>query len=266
LDDQAGRLEPGDRVQPDDRGSAAELDPRFEARLIALERERQRRRTVLLFTALGIVALVALVSVVARAAIFDVDRVLVRGTNHETDDAVLAAARIRPGTAIWSVDIGAVERRVERLPWVQDASVRRRWPDGIVITISEYAATAYVRRDGETVALLGADGRVLADDGTAPPGLIEVVGVRKVPDPGDVLFPPGVGALTVEIPPGLAARVTAIDVSDGVDLVLATGGRVRLCQASDLAAKGTVALALIEQHGGAFEYIDVCVPDAPTMR
>ncbi len=243
-----------------------DIDPRFEARLAALEHERQRRRTLLTFVALGVVALVALVSVVARAAIFDVEKIRVRGTNHETDDAVLEAAGIREGIAIWSVDVGAVERRVERLPWVRDATVQRHWPDEIIITIAEYEATAFVRRDDDTVALLGADGRVLADTDAAPPGVVEVTGVRRVPQLGDVLFPPGVGALMVEIPAELAARVEVIDVAEGVNLQLSSGGAIRLCRATDLEAKGRIALALLQSRGDApFAYIDVCVPTVPTV-
>ncbi len=240
-------------------------DPRFEARIAEIEITRARRRTRVLIAVLATITLVAVGSIVARAAVFDVESVAVHGANRETVDSILHAASVRTGTAIWSVDLGAVERRVERLPWVADARVDRRWPDEISITLTEYAATAYVRNSDGSVALLGPDGRVLGHDDAAPPGVVEIVGVREVPAPGETFFPPGVGALMVEIPEALRSRVETIDVSDGVTLQLAPRGRVRLCTATDLDRKGTVALALIEQKP-TFSVVDVCVPQSPTTR
>lgn len=245
----------------------ADIDPRFEARLAEVEQDRLRRRHLVTLIVLGVAAAVALVSLIARAAIFDVDHVEVSGTNQETVAAVLDAAAVREGTAIWSVDLGAVEDRVEELAWVAEARIGRSWPDTITITISEYAATAFVRRDDDTVALLGADGRVLADDSIAPPGIVEIVGVRKTPEVGAVLYPPGVGAVIVQIPASLARRVQAVDVSDGVTLRLAPTGEIRLCTADDLAAKGRVATDLFAARAGSpFEYIDVCVPTVPVVK
>ena len=240
-------------------------DPRFEARIAEIEVARQRRRSRLLVALLATIAIAAVSSIIVRAAVFDVEDVTVQGANRETIDAIVDAAAVEPGTAIWSVDLGAVERRVERLPWVADARVGRSWPDEISITLTEYAATAYVRNADGTVALLGPDGRVLGYDDAAPSGVVEIVGVREVPEPGDTFFPPGVGALMVEIPAALRDRVSTIDVGDGVALQLAPTGRVRLCTATDLDRKGTVALALIRQLP-TFSLIDVCVPTAPTSR
>jgi cell division protein FtsQ len=241
------------------------MDPRFSARITEISVERTRRRTSLLLLSLAAVAVVALVSLIARAAVFDVDEVRVSGANRETVDRILDVAAVREGIAIWSVDVGAVERRVERLPWVADATVHRRWPDTITIALREYQATAFVRSDDGSVALLGADGRVLERADAPPPDVVEITGVRRVPEAGGMLFPPGVGALMVGIPDELAARVASIDVTDGVTLRMAPRGRVRLCSADDLAAKGDIALALMRQVEE-FTAIDVCVPSAPTVR
>ena len=240
-------------------------DPRFTARITEIELDRLRRRSFLLLAVLATIAVVAVGSIVVRAAIFDVDRVNVEGANRETVDTILDAASIRQGIAIWSVDLGAAEARVEELPWIADARVDRRWPDEIVISVREYTATAFVRAGDGTVALFGPDGRVLEYETIPPPGIIEIVGAREVPAVGEIFFPPGVGALRVEIPDALRERVAAIDVSEGVTLRLIPSGQVRLCDASDLARKGAVALALLERDS-AVQSVDVCVPTSPTTR
>jgi cell division septal protein FtsQ len=142
--------------------------------------------------------------------------------------------------------------------------VSRHWPDTIVVSVSEYSATAFVRTADGLVALFGPDGRVLEYEDAPPPETVEIVGAREVPDVGEIFFPPGVGALMVEIPSELRTRVATIDVSDGVTLRLGRG-EVRLCDATDLARKGRVALALLDQLES-FSVIDVCVPGALTSR
>lgn len=60
------------------------------------------------------------------------------------------------GTTIWSVDLEAVARGVERHPWVRRARAVRQWPDRVVVDIEEYVPVAllhydrtyYVDRDG----------------------------------------------------------------------------------------------------------------------
>ncbi len=245
--------------------SYGDIDPRFEARLAEVGSERLHRRNLLMIAALGALAFVALISVIARAAIFDVDEVRVLGSNKETVTRIRNTAAIKAGIAIWSVDLGAVERRVEKLPWVAEASVDRNWPDTITITIREYKATAYVRSIDGAVVLLGADGRVLEHADTSPPGVVEVVGVRSVPQIGDLLYPPEVGSIMVAIPHNLARRVDTIDVSDGLTLRLRSGSEILLCDATDLVAKADIAVALLKQQT-AFQYIDVCVATAPTIR
>lgn len=248
---------------------AVDLDPRMVARIEGVRVERTKRRLVVLVAVVVAIVGAALASVMARAAVFDVDRVDVGGVDNESAASVLAAAKVRLGTAIWSIDIGAVERRVEQLAWVDDATVKRRWPSTITITIREYDASAFIRTGGR-VALLGADGRVLDLVDVPPDGLVEIVGPRRVPDVGGVLYPPGVGAVTVSLPRRLALEVTRIDASSGIDLVLRSGVRVRLCEAERIREKAKIALAILDQQAAnaeapAIREVNVCTR-VPTSR
>jgi cell division protein FtsQ len=64
-----------------------------------------------------------------------VRRVDVVGNRTVPAAEVLAAAAIRRGTPLRSVNTGAAARRIERIPQVLAAAVDRSWPDAIVITI-----------------------------------------------------------------------------------------------------------------------------------
>lgn len=57
-------------------------------------------------------------------------------------DQVRAATAPVLGKGFFAVDLKAVRERLELLPWVEDAEVRKRWPDLLDIRISEHHAVA----------------------------------------------------------------------------------------------------------------------------
>jgi cell division protein FtsQ len=59
----------------------------------------------------------------------------VAGNRDLSPSAVVAAAGIRTGTPMASVDTGAAARRVEQITQVLTATVSRSWPDTLVITV-----------------------------------------------------------------------------------------------------------------------------------
>ena len=71
----------------------------------------------------------------------------------------------------FTVDLAAVKGAFERLPWVRNADVRRRWPDAIELSLEEHQAAArWTPKDGE-VRLVNTHGEVfLAGAVTGLPG------------------------------------------------------------------------------------------------
>lgn len=57
---------------------------------------------------------------------------------------------------LFAVDLHAVERAFEDIPWVRHATVRRIWPATLQVELEEYEAVAHWGRD----ALLSADGEI----------------------------------------------------------------------------------------------------------
>ncbi len=89
-----------------------------------------------------------------------------------------------------------------------------------------------------------------------------------MPAAGARLEPAGAAGAAAAMPPELAARIGAVDLTDdAVTLVLNGGGTIRLCDATDLEAKGAAALAVLQRLGDrGFEYVDVCVPQSPVAK
>jgi len=92
---------------------------------------------------------------------FDIRHVEISGTREMAKLPVYQAALSGPTNAMLATDLGAIRRRLLDLPWVADASVARRLPDTLAITIVERRPVAlwqYRRR----FAAIDITGRPLA--------------------------------------------------------------------------------------------------------
>jgi cell division protein FtsQ len=88
---------------------------------------------------------------------------------------VLAALHITPETSMVSFDVDAARMAIEALPSVASATVRKTYPNHIVIKIVERAPVARWRLDGVTYAI-DDTGAKITPDGDAFPDLPLVVG------------------------------------------------------------------------------------------
>ncbi len=73
------------------------------------------------------------------------------------------------GRAALAIDLDTLRRRLERIPWVRSAEVRRRLPDRLLVTIAERHPAARWQREGRFF-LLAADGTPLAPLASAEDG------------------------------------------------------------------------------------------------
>lgn len=61
-------------------------------------------------------------------------------TNDDIRQAILALGA--PGTFM-TQDVDSIQQQIERLPWIQQASVRKQWPDELKIHLVEYVPVAH---------------------------------------------------------------------------------------------------------------------------
>ena len=94
----------------------------------------------------------------ANIAGFKVTQVNLSGQNHVTPSEILAAAGIKATTSILFVDADETRAKLETMPWIASASVRKLYPDRIDIAVVEREAYALWQINGQI--------RVIARDGT----------------------------------------------------------------------------------------------------
>jgi len=231
-----------------------------ERRLFLRRRWRARigRVRPLLAVCLGIGMLALAGYAVFVATWLDVDDVVVSGNQQVAEKAVLEAAGIEAGTPLARVDLDGVQRRIEALPAVAEATAHRSWPHTVEITVIERKAVAAVRQGARwrlfddagvafrTVPERDPDLPVVAFDGAADP-----TALREVADVIDAL------------PDDLSEQTRRIVAQsrDSITLELSGGRQVVWGSAAESDRKGEVLAVLLSRKANVY---DVSVPEQPT--
>lgn len=184
--------------------------------------------------------------------------VSVTGQRMTSDSAIYARLNLAQQRSIWLLDTEAARRRVETLPWVAQASVKRVFPDRLHISIVERTPRA-VWSDGRKTVLIDAKGNTLGPvpDAGPPPGLPVVFG-PGAPEHADAMLK------TIARIPALKGRVRVLEwvARRRWTLHLAGGQRVLLPEkgqslALRLLTKGPHGQRLIDTG---FQRLDLRVP------
>ena len=254
--------------QPPDTTS---VDPRLRARRISVARDAGRQRLHRLALAGTLLAVVLLIVGLARSPIVSVRTVNIDGASRTPADAVAQAIGAVKGHPIYAVNTGAIQHRLEALPWVRSARVERHWPRTLRITITERVAVATAPAADGSLRLVDADGRVVDVAATAPPGLVEIVGPVAPGAPGSAVDVAARGALLVAaaLPATLMGKVVEAEWNDRgeVRLGLTPRGRVLVGPPTQLTEKLLALDTLLANVDPAtIGEVDVRAPEAPTIR
>lgn len=248
---------------------AATIDPRIAARRDAVESERRRSRGRKWLVVSILVAVLAGAWWITRTPLFDVDAIEVRGADLTSVAAIESASAIRVGEPLLEVDAAASARRVRELPWVDTATVDRRWGGTVVITVTERTPVAIALDAAGRPWLVDATGRVLVEDGSFD--MIDTTVVGPVAGVPGTSLEGAEDALAVAalLTPGMRSRVATITTApDGsITLGLRPQGTVELGPPTDLAAKIDAlrtVMAQVDQRDLAS--INVLNPSTPVVR
>lgn len=243
--------------------------PRIRQRRVEVRRDEGRRRLRILVIGLGVAALVGAGYGVTRSTLLDVDMVHLRGATNTARHEVLAAAGLDQRRAMIDIDEESIAARVEALPWVKAATVVRRFPGTIDVTLQERTPVAAVPAGAAGWALVDDDGRVLAHHPEPPPGLARVEAAPAGP-PGSRVPTATRAALQVlqSLPEVLSGRVPSVRVADGGSMELRLDGKVPVAFGLPNRAEAKlVALATLVQKAdlARVRSIDIRVPTAPVL-
>ncbi|HXO50020.1 MAG TPA: cell division protein FtsQ/DivIB [Mycobacterium sp.] len=263
------RREREERRAAQARATAIE-DARREAKRRAVggpqeERKRLGRRTVrglkvLMWSALVSVVVVGLGLLLYFTPIMSARNIVVVGLGAVTQDDVIAAAAVPPGTPLLQVDTDAVAERVAAIRRVATARVQRQYPSTLRVTVIERVPVV-VKDYPDGPHLFDKDG---VDFATAPPpGGVPYLDADN-PGPSDAPTKAALQVMTALRPEvaGQVGRIAAPSVA-AITLTL-TDGRVVVWGTTDRTEEKALKLgALLTQPGHTY---DVSSPDLPTVK
>lgn len=76
--------------------------------------------------------------------LFAITEITISGLDHTQERDLLARLGIAPGDNVFSLDVDAAAQRLTSLPWVHEARVQTRFPQGVIVEVLEREARALV--------------------------------------------------------------------------------------------------------------------------
>ena len=155
---------------------------------MAAGRTRVKRRHGILYVPIVFI-LIAAALVFGLSVFFRVSEISVEGNSIYTDEEIIEASGLEEGDNLFFINrISAVSRIFSRLPYVNEATVERTFPNKIQITVNEGRAIAYVVYENSYYAL-DQSGKVLSEiDAEGTLELIRVKGlIPEEPENGEEL-------------------------------------------------------------------------------
>lgn len=96
----------------------------------------------------------------ARAVGLGLDQVTISGLSEMSEKEVLAAAGIDSKLSLAFLNVNELRERLERVPMIKSAAVRKLYPNELVISLTEREAHAIWQNNGE-LFVIAADGTVI---------------------------------------------------------------------------------------------------------
>ena len=188
--------------------------------------------------------------------------VTVSGVSQLTPQRVLKIGGLTGTVNVFFLDPDAVEHRLESDPWIASATVQRRLPHTVTVSIRERVPIAAVG-NGSGFDAVAADGTVLRS-GPSQRGL-PLIQAASTSDRA------AAAAVVGSMPASLRALTDEVDVNPGreVSVKLRSGVIVTYGTAGDPIAKAQALAAVLRwagDQGVRVDTIDVSVPTAPTAR
>jgi cell division protein FtsQ len=106
--------------------------------------------------------------IIAAITPFKLTDVTVEGREYVERDAILAALNVQAGDSLLGIDLQAARQRLEAIDWVASATVERRLPDTLYVTLKERRAVA-IWQNGNEFTLIDKNGRTVRAS-RMPPG------------------------------------------------------------------------------------------------
>lgn len=106
--------------------------------------------------------------------LFPVREIAVSGNRHLTESELISLAGVRPGDGLIGIPSAALAERLSRSSWVRAVSVRKEFPERLLIKIEEAVPFAILDKKGQSF-LIDEKGKILEKIGGDPVPFLPVI-------------------------------------------------------------------------------------------
>jgi cell division protein FtsQ len=232
-------------------------------------RLRVRRLLILIACCLGLVLSGEILYALFHSYRFALREVRIVGVTPAAQPLIEARVPHAPGPSIFSLRSGRIIEAVKSLSFVERVSVRRRWPNILLVDVQERRPVAFCRQPWGII-YINKHGLAFSRPGAIPTGLPEIVGLSLS---RSYLGKQVKGVRATAICQALASfarnrsmklRLLEVDARGWMTTMLASGESVRLGSEEQLELKLNNATAVLKRlrKKQKVEYVDVSAPDA----
>ncbi|MBT2288056.1 FtsQ-type POTRA domain-containing protein [Paenibacillus albidus] len=135
-------------------------------RLPLLKEDKPKRKMSRKVTAILLLLFAALLAVIFfRSSVSHISKIEIHGDKYSTQEELLAGSGIKVGGQFFAVSKTEVEAALMQLKTVQKATVEKKFPGSVLITVEEYPAVAYeMNQEGILKAILSSGAVVPVND------------------------------------------------------------------------------------------------------
>lgn len=222
---------------------------------------------------LGVLALFSFL----RSPFFNISKIQINGTSFLSREEVILESSLKMGQNILEVSPSKVASLLMKNPRISSASVRRKLPSTILVTIQERRPLLMVPHGGYYLEV-ASDGVVLGVSSTmklATMPILAGVNVESARVGTKIEFPGDEEALSLldSLTPSFRSRISQVCVTDkgGVEVILPEGVRAifGFAPAPEMKRKAAIFEALlskIHEEGRSVRLIDLRTTDRPVVR
>lgn len=219
-------------------------------------RRRRRRGSYVLYYGAVLFFVLALAITLSLTVFFKITAVEVTGTDRYPNEQLVLATGVEVGDNLLRINKKAISDRLTQYPYIESVEVKRAFPPKVVVTITEATPLAAVGQPGNYV-LVSTQGRILETNLTAvPDGVIAAAGPALEGQAGDMVAEEQEEyiAMLVYLREAILAtgfdKITAVDVTDRLNIVVTYDGRVtiQLGSESNLERKLAMVYTVLEDQ------------------
>ncbi len=153
-------------------------------KLMKEKRKKRRKRRFIVFVFLSVC--IGIIVAVLKAPFFNIQAVYSVGQSQMTESEILEIAQIKTGVNIFSTNLKIAQRRLDSNAEIEEAIVRRIFPNKIKISVKEAKPIAYIKKNdkflfidgwGKIIKVLGVDD----EEKPIAPELFGVEAVSEIP-------------------------------------------------------------------------------------